>query len=95
MFKEIMSPAFHFNYIKTLVPLFVAKTDAILDVWQEKGGKNLEIREHLGHLTLDILGINFNEKIQWVGEKKGKTKYIQKRRKKRQRGGKPWGKKKH
>eukprot|EP00026_Physarum_polycephalum_P005584 Phypoly_transcript_05619.p1 GENE.Phypoly_transcript_05619~~Phypoly_transcript_05619.p1 ORF type:complete len:448 (+),score=41.22 Phypoly_transcript_05619:9-1352(+) len=56
-FKDILAPAFHYNLIKSLAPLFASKSEATIDHWVAKGGKNLNIHEDLGCFTLDTLGI--------------------------------------
>eukprot|EP00026_Physarum_polycephalum_P005903 Phypoly_transcript_05942.p1 GENE.Phypoly_transcript_05942~~Phypoly_transcript_05942.p1 ORF type:complete len:487 (-),score=65.26 Phypoly_transcript_05942:168-1628(-) len=55
--KEVMAPAFHFDAIKNAVPIFVEKSANLLDVWAEKGGKDLSIRSDMSHFTLDTLGL--------------------------------------
>jgi len=54
--KEILAPAFHFEYIKNMVPIFTSKAESLFDLWAETE-KDISIKSHLGHFTLDTLGL--------------------------------------
>jgi len=52
--RTVMSPAFHFDYIKGMVPMFIEKTEELLS--KLPVGK-VEVTHFLYHFTVDVLGL--------------------------------------
>lgn len=51
-----MSPAFHFEYIKKMVPFFVQKTQQLFTEW-DKSPKDISVYASTSSFTLDSLGM--------------------------------------
>lgn len=61
--KQIMSPAFHWDFIRQFIPMFISKTEEALGT--VKDGRKFNAKLLASKLTLDILGMsvfgkNFN-----------------------------------
>lgn len=54
--KEIMSPAFHYEFIKKMVPNFILKSNELFSTW-DKNPTDLNVYSDMSHYTLDALGL--------------------------------------
>jgi len=54
--RTILSPAFHFDFLKLLVPAFVSETSIMFDQWDKCDVSDLPIKSWMTKLAADILG---------------------------------------
>jgi len=54
--RGIMSPAFHWDFLRLLAPVFVKCTDRLLEVWENK--KSIDVRKDMMRFTMDVLGLS-------------------------------------
>ncbi len=57
--RTTISPAFQFDYLKSLVPIFIEHTKVLIDLLGDKQEKT-DMKMWLQKLSLDILGMVFS-----------------------------------
>ncbi|CAE6439875.1 unnamed protein product [Rhizoctonia solani] len=60
--RRVMSPAFSALHIRNLLPIFIAKSNQLRDIWMDKlhdkpAGETIEVLSWLTRATLDIIGL--------------------------------------
>jgi len=55
--KDVLAPAFHFEFIKKMVPIFTSKSEALFDNWLAKVDKEVHVKPEMQHFTMDALGL--------------------------------------